>query len=81
MLWAQKKGRDWTIAAFLQNRDGGLGIEVAADTVTKVDTNSGRLVSSWCQTVGKRKEADAVMLSAPLFTPFVWAAGLGFEPS
>ena len=31
VLWTQKNGRDWTISAFLQSRDGGLGIEVGAD--------------------------------------------------
>jgi len=35
VLWAQKNGRDWTIAAFLQSKDGGLGIEIAGDTATK----------------------------------------------
>jgi hypothetical protein len=35
VLWTQKSGRDWTIAAFLQSRDGGLGIEVGADSATR----------------------------------------------
>lgn len=35
VLWAQKNARDWTIGAFLQSKDGGLGIEVASDTATK----------------------------------------------
>jgi hypothetical protein len=35
VLWTQKNGRDWTIAAFLQNRDGGLDIPVSADNTTK----------------------------------------------
>ena len=30
-LFTQKNGRDWTIAAFLQSMDGGLGIETGAD--------------------------------------------------
>lgn len=34
-LWAQKNGRDWTIAAFLQNAEVGLGIDVASDGATK----------------------------------------------
>jgi len=35
VLWTQRNGRDWTIAAFLQSRDGGLGIEVVADQATR----------------------------------------------
>lgn len=35
VLWAQKNGRDWTIAAFLQNADGGLGLNVGADSATR----------------------------------------------
>jgi len=35
VLWTQKNGRDWTIAAFLQSGDGGLGISVASDKSTR----------------------------------------------
>jgi len=35
VLWTQRNSRDWTIAAFLQSKDGGLGIEVGADQATK----------------------------------------------
>ncbi len=35
VLWTHKNGRDWTIAGFLQSKDGGLGIEVAGDSETK----------------------------------------------
>ena len=35
VLWSQKNGRDWTINAFLQSKDGGLGIRVEADNGTK----------------------------------------------
>jgi hypothetical protein len=34
-LWTQKNGRDWTLLAFMQSEDGGLGIDVASDTATK----------------------------------------------
>ncbi len=34
-IFAQQNGRDWTIAAFLQSRLGGLGIEVGEDDATK----------------------------------------------
>ena len=35
VLWGQKNGRDWTINAFLQSRDGGLGIKVEGDQGTR----------------------------------------------
>ena len=35
VLWSQKNGRDWTVNAFLQSKDGGLAIEVEADRGTK----------------------------------------------
>lgn len=35
VIWSQRNGRDWTLSAFLQSKDGGLGIEVAADTATR----------------------------------------------
>lgn len=35
VLWTQKNGRDWTIAAFLQSADGGLGLDVGADSATR----------------------------------------------
>ncbi len=35
VVWTQKSGRDWTIAAFLQSREGGLGIEVGTDNETR----------------------------------------------
>ena len=34
VLWSQKNGRDWTISAFLQSGDGGLGISVKEDHAT-----------------------------------------------
>ena len=35
VLWSQKNGRDWTVSAFLQSRDGGLGIRVEGDLGTR----------------------------------------------
>ena len=35
VLWSQKNGRDWTISAFLQSKDGGLGIKVEEDQGTR----------------------------------------------
>ena len=31
VLWTQKNARDWTVAAFLQNKEEGLGLDVSAD--------------------------------------------------
>ena len=35
VLWSQKNGRDWTVNAFLQSKDGGLGIKVEGDQGTR----------------------------------------------
>ncbi len=35
VLWSQKNGRDWTVNAFLQSKDGGLGIRVESDNGTR----------------------------------------------
>jgi hypothetical protein len=40
VLWTQKNGRDWTIAAFLQTADGGLGLSVATDNATREALNT-----------------------------------------
>lgn len=34
-FFTQKNGKDWTIAAFLQSKDGGLGIDVSGDQATR----------------------------------------------
>jgi hypothetical protein len=34
VLWTHKNGRDWTVAAFIQSKDG-LGIEIGTDSATK----------------------------------------------
>jgi len=35
VLWTQKNGKDWTIAAFLQSADKGLNIETSGDSATR----------------------------------------------
>ena len=35
VLWTHKNGREWSLSAFLQANEGGLGIEVGADNATK----------------------------------------------
>ena len=35
VCWAQKNGKDWTVAAFLVSGEGGLGLDVAYDANTR----------------------------------------------
>lgn len=35
VFFTQKNGKDWTIAAFLQSKDGGVGIDVVGDQATR----------------------------------------------
>lgn len=35
VLWNQQNSRDWTVRAFLQNKDTGLGVDVDSDTATE----------------------------------------------
>lgn len=35
VVWTQKNGHDWTVAAFLQTKNGGLGLELSGDQATK----------------------------------------------
>jgi hypothetical protein len=35
VLWSHRNGKDWTVAGFLQSTDGGLGIEVGTDAMTR----------------------------------------------
>ena len=35
ILWSQRNGKDWTIGAFLQSKEGGLRIDVGTDASTK----------------------------------------------
>ena len=34
-LWLQENGKEWTILAFMQNEDQGLGLDIARDSATK----------------------------------------------
>jgi len=35
VCWTQKNGKDWSVEAFLVSRDGGLGLDLAKDAVTR----------------------------------------------
>lgn len=58
-LFTQKNGRDWTIAAFLQSADGGLGIEVASDAGTKAALLGARHKLADIDVEEMRREARA----------------------
>lgn len=64
VLWTQRNSRDWTVAAFLQAADGGLGIEVASDTATR---------DALGRALGKLADVPLVQLrkEAPLRAPFL----------
>jgi hypothetical protein len=60
-VWTQRNGKDWTIRAFLVSEDGGLGLDVAEDTLT-IQAMHGALSQLAITPVerlrGKRLEAD-----------------------
>ena len=60
-IWTQKNGRDWTVEAFLQSDDGGLGLDVAQDYRTR-QAMHGSLsllaVTPIARLRGKRLEAE-----------------------
>jgi len=64
VLWTQKNARDWTLAAFLQTKDGGLEIEVGADQATKEALRRALLKLADEPVAHLRKEAP---LRAPFF--------------
>ena len=64
VLWTQKNGRDWTIAAFLQAADGGLGIEVSSDAATRE-----ALKRTLCRLVDE--PIEALRRQAPIRAPFL----------
>lgn len=64
VFWTQRNGRDWTAAAFLQNDDGGLGVEVGADGPTRdaLQRALGTLLD---------EPVDRLRREAPLRAPFL----------
>lgn len=62
-IFAQQNGRDWTIAAFLQSRLGGLGIDVGEDEATKEALLRARTELAG-RTIGELRQA------APLRAPY-----------
>lgn len=59
VLWSQKNGRDWTVGAFLQSRDGGLGIRVEGDQGTREALQRSLLKLA-------EESVEAIHVAAPL---------------
>ena len=89
--WTQKNGRDWTVEAFMVSNNGGLGLDVAQDAVTRqsmlsalpeLATTSIRLLE------GRRLEAndfDALFSDDPVRDLLLWLSDpestlAGWEP-
>ena len=64
VLWSQKNGRDWTVSAFLQSQDGGLGIAVEADNGTKEALQRSLLNLS-------EEPIEDLLQAAPLRAPYL----------
>ena len=64
VLWSQKNGRDWTVNAFLQSRDGGLGIKVEGDQGTKDALQRSLLKLA-------EEPIEAIQQAAPLRAPYL----------
>ncbi len=62
-IFAQQNGRDWTIAAFLQSKLGGLGVEVGEDDATKE-----ALLRARAELAGR--PIDELAARAPLRAPY-----------
>ena len=61
VCWTQKNGRDWTVEAFLVSDDGGLGLDVAHDGVTRqalLGSLEELVVTTVEQLTGKHLEAE-----------------------
>jgi hypothetical protein len=78
VVWTQKNGKDWTVEAFLVSEDGGLGLDVATDRLTR-QAMQGALsplaATPMARLVGKRLEAEdfnKLMLGDPIRDLLVW---------
>ena len=76
--WTQNNAKDWTVLAFLQSSDGGLGLEVARDAETLVSMR--RALTQLAETKveelrGKRLESsdfDAMRVPDPVRDLLAW---------
>ena len=78
VCWTQKNGKDWTVEAFLVSRNGGLGLDLARDAVTRhaIRRALTELATTSVQTLeGKRLEAedfDRLFSDDPIRDMLVW---------
>ena len=63
VFWSHRNGRDWTVAAFLQSPDGGLGIDVAGDGSTREALQRALVRLA-------REPVETLSKEAPLRAPF-----------
>jgi hypothetical protein len=78
VVWTQKNGKDWTVEAFLVSEDGGLGLDVATDRLTR-QAMQGALSQLAATPIarldGKRLEAEdfrRLMLGDPVRDLLLW---------
>src|SRR4030042_4982929 len=78
VYWTQINSRDWTLLAFLQSKDGGLGLDVARDSETLEAMKRALLKlaeTSVEEIQGKRLEAadfDALVVDDPARDLLMW---------
>ncbi len=61
VCWTQRNGKDWTVEAFLVSDDGGLGLDVARDAVTRrsmLGALTELATTSVARLTGKHLEAE-----------------------
>ena len=89
--WTQKNGRDWTVEAFMVSDNGGLGLDVAQDAVTRQSMLSAlpELAATSIRLLeGRRLEAndfDALFSDDPIRDLLLWLSDpkstlAGWEP-
>jgi len=77
-FWSQANHRDWTVLAFLQSSEGGLGLDVARDAATleAIKTSLAKLVETDVQELsGHRLEASdfhALLSPDPIRELLAW---------
>ena len=86
IYWTQINSRDWTLLAFLQSKDGGLGLDVARDSETLEAMKRAllKLAETPVEEIqGKRLEAadfDALVVDDPVRDLLMWLNDPGRHP-
>ncbi len=82
-FWTQKSGKSWTPSAFLMNKEGGLGLDVAGDQETRKaiqEVLRALLPTELTELVGRKLEAAdfrAVVTKAPVQMLLKWMGDPG----